>query len=111
MKDRYICTIRDEEWGFGVQVLPWLDDFLPQSLHAEKEQGWAVSCAGWPLLSGAPLWKLCQLEQGDVPCTSWGQGGRHNTLFLQHRVLGKDTSGNSVSAVVSSALENRLMAP
>lgn len=59
VKDRYICTIRDEEWGFGVQVLPWLDDLLPQSLHAEKEQGWAVTCAGWPLLSGAPLWKLC----------------------------------------------------
>lgn len=46
-----------------------------------------------------------------MPCTSWVQGGCHNTLFLQHQVLGKDTSGNSVSAVVSSALENRLMAP
>lgn len=112
VKDRYICTPKDEDWGFGAQVPSWLDDLLFQSLHARKTQRWAVTLSGWPFFQrGAPLWKLCQLEQVDVPCNIWGQGACQNRLLLQHRVLGKDNSGNSDSVVVSSAIESRLLAP
>lgn len=61
----------DEDWGFGAQVPSWLD-FLFQSLHAKKEQRWAVTLSGWPLWQRrALLWKLCQLEHGDAPCNRW----------------------------------------
>lgn len=34
VQDEYICTLKEEDWVFGAQVLSWLDDLFFQSLHA-----------------------------------------------------------------------------
>lgn len=82
LKDTDICILKDQAWGSGALVPPWLDDLLFESLHAMKQQRWTVTLFVWQ--KKGPSWKLCQLEQVDVPCNSWDQSGCQNSLLLQH---------------------------
>lgn len=108
LKDTDICILKDQAWGSGALVPPWLDDLLFESLHARKQQRWTVTLFVWQ--KKGPLGS----------CASWSRWMFLATVGI--RVGAKTASCCSTefwaktilpiqTLVVSSATESRLLAP